>query len=109
MDDSSTVPVICRRATRAARSRSAPPLARIRANGVHAGCSRAGRKNGSMTSEARRPDCASPGTTGAPPVPEAVEDLLLFRADGGREGLDGAVDRDDRRAQRAELPDHVAD
>jgi hypothetical protein len=38
-----------------------------------------------------------------------VENVLLFRVDGGREGLDGAVDRDGRRAQRAELPDHVAD
>src|SRR6185437_16669235 len=43
------------------------------------------------------------------PVLEVVEDLLLPGFDGGREGLDGAVDRDGRRAQRAELTDDVAD
>src|ERR1700689_521617 len=43
------------------------------------------------------------------PVLEVVEDLLLFGVDGWREGLDGAVDRDGRRAQRAELADHFAD
>jgi hypothetical protein len=42
-------------------------------------------------------------------VLEVVEDLLLFWGDGGWEGLDGAVDRDGGRAQRAELPDDVAD
>jgi len=34
------------------------------------------------------------------PVLEVVEDFLLFGADGWREGLDGAVDRDGGRAQR---------
>jgi len=43
------------------------------------------------------------------PVLEVVEDLLPLGVDGGREGLDGAVDRDRGRAQRAELADHVAD
>src|ERR1700691_4743965 len=43
------------------------------------------------------------------PVLEVVEDLLLFGVDGWREGLDGAVDRDGRRAQRAELANDVAD
>jgi hypothetical protein len=43
------------------------------------------------------------------PVLEVVEELLLFGVDGWREGLDGAVDRDGRRAQRAELADDVAD
>jgi hypothetical protein len=43
------------------------------------------------------------------PVLEVVENLLLFGVDGWREGLDGVVDRDGRRAQRAELADHVAD
>ena len=43
------------------------------------------------------------------PVLEVVEDLLLFGVDGWREGLDGAVDRDGRRAQRAELADDVAE
>src|ERR1700752_4189579 len=43
------------------------------------------------------------------PVLEVVEDLLPLGVDGGREGLDGAVDLDRRRAQRAELADHVAD
>src|ERR1700729_1530457 len=43
------------------------------------------------------------------PVLEVVEDLLLLGIDGWREGLDGAVDRDRRRAQRAELADHVTD
>src|SRR6185312_3555718 len=43
------------------------------------------------------------------PVLEVVEDLLLLAVDGGREGLDHAVDRDRGRAQRAELPDDVAD
>src|SRR5580693_615089 len=46
---------------------------------------------------------------GISPVLEVVEDLLLFGADGRREGLGGAVDRDGRRAQRAELADEVAD
>jgi hypothetical protein len=43
------------------------------------------------------------------PVLEVVEDLLLFGVDGRREGLDGAVDLDGCRAQRAELADDVAD
>src|SRR6185503_306631 len=34
------------------------------------------------------------------PVLEVVENLLLLGVDGRREGLDGAVDRDRRRAQR---------
>jgi hypothetical protein len=42
-------------------------------------------------------------------VPEIVEDLLLFRADGGWESLDGAVDRDRGGSQGAELADNVAD
>jgi hypothetical protein len=43
------------------------------------------------------------------PVLGVVEDLLLLWSDGGREGLDSAVERDRRRAQRAKLADDVAD